>query len=57
MDRKITKAAAKYQAYPKGLKKCRNCSMFVRREPANGCTLVQGEIQSYGYCIHHEAKK
>ena len=54
MDRKITKAVAKYQAYPKGLKKCGNCSMFVKPD---GCTLVQGEIQSYGYCIHHEAKK
>jgi len=54
VSRKITKTEAKYQPYPKGLKKCAGCTMFVRPD---SCTLVQGDIQPFGYCIHHEVKR
>ena len=56
MTRKITKTEAKYQPYPKGLKKCSGCTMFVKPD---SCTLVVGGvdgIQPFGYCIHHETR-
>ena len=56
MSRKITKTEARYQPYPKGLKKCSGCTMFVRPDD---CTLVlkgHDGIQPFGYCIHHEAR-
>jgi hypothetical protein len=57
MSRKITKSDARYQPYPKGLKKCSGCTMFVRPDD---CTLVVkgvDGIKPFGYCIHHEARK
>lgn len=51
---KLTKAEVQYQDYPKGTKECAGCTMF--RKP-HGCTLVLGKINSYGYCIRHEAKR
>ena len=54
MTRKITKTEARYQPYPKGTLRCSGCTMFVKPD---ACTLVQGDIQPFGYCIHHEAKR
>lgn len=51
--RKISKADARYQSSPKGTRRCRGCSMFVKPD---GCTLVMGEISPHGYCQYWEKK-
>lgn len=53
MTRKISKAKAFYQPYPKGTKRCSGCTMFVKPD---ACTLVMGDIAGHGWCRYHEAK-
>jgi len=50
----LTKAEAEYRDYPKAGKSCGLCSMFRR---PHGCTLVQGKIDSFGWCKNFDQKK
>lgn len=47
MNKKVTKAEAAYQPYPKGIQWCSRCTMF---EPPNSCSKVVGSISANGWC-------
>jgi len=55
----LSKPEAEYRDYPKGGKCCGLCSMFIRpRDDNDGrCTLVKGEVMSYGWCVHFHQRK
>lgn len=51
LEEKITKMKADYMPDSDKSEKCMGCSKFV--EP-NSCTLVEGDIQSSGWCKYWE---
>ncbi len=53
MDKKLTKAEARYQPHPKATKRCSGCAMY--RE-IRSCTAVQGDISPNGWCRLWEKK-
>jgi len=44
-----TKLQAAYRDYPMRGEMCRDCIMF---RPPDGCTAVQGDVRSSGWCAH-----
>jgi hypothetical protein len=46
-QKKLTKAAARYQDQPKGNESCGSCPYFVI---PNSCVLVEGDISPNGWC-------
>ena len=46
-QKKLTKAAARYQDQPKGNESCASCPYFMI---PNGCVVVEGEISPNGWC-------
>lgn len=52
-QQKISQAAAKYQAQPKGQQRCDNCVNF---QPPKACKFVQGDISPSGWCQLYAAK-
>ena len=46
-QKKLTKAAARYQDEPKGNQNCASCPYFVI---PNSCVAVEGEISPNGWC-------
>jgi len=45
--KKMTQAAAAYQATPNGIYSCGQCTLFVA---PSSCKAVEGEISSDGWC-------
>jgi hypothetical protein len=46
-QKKLTRAAARYQDRPKDNESCASCPYFVL---PGGCVLVEGEISANGWC-------
>lgn len=52
-EARMTERAASYRDAPKGNEDCANCTLF--RAPAS-CTLVDGKIDSKGWCRFYSKK-
>lgn len=46
--KKMSQAAARYQAEPKGDHSCGNCTNFIAQSKA--CKLVDGSVSAEGWC-------
>lgn len=46
--KKMSQAAARYQAQPKGDRSCGGCTNFIAE--SKSCKLVEGSISSDGWC-------
>jgi hypothetical protein len=51
---KLSQVAAKYRSYPNGSDHCQICLQF---DPPDGCKIVEGKINPYGWCQYFAAKK
>ena len=46
---KVTQASVQYQAQPKGVQKCSECTHFIAE--SGSCVLVEGEISPNAWCL------
>lgn len=51
---KMPQKAVNYQTTPKGKQRCDNCSLW---QAPSACKLVQGPIDTAGWCILYKPKK
>ena len=52
--KKSTQKVVKYQATPKGDRKCVDCTFFIAKDKT--CKVVEGEIDPNGWCLRWAKK-
>ena len=53
--KKSTQKVVKYQATPKGERKCVDCTFFIAKDKT--CKVVEGEIDPNGWCLRWAKKR